>query len=89
MVPFFQATLRNPIAEPGIMGISSAASLCQLLAVIILPEIFFGKIIFAIIGGLLAFGLLLLFQKKDDALSVNYHRSGIECGVHGDAGSFH
>lgn len=86
---FFQATLRNPIAEPGIMGISSAASLCQLLAVIILPEIFFGKIIFAIIGGLLAFGLLLLFQKKDDALSVNYHRSGIECGVHGDAGSFH
>lgn len=50
---FFQATLRNPIAEPGIMGISSAASLCQLLAVIILPEIFFGKIIFAIIGGLL------------------------------------
>lgn len=61
---FFQATLRNPIAEPGIMGISSAASLCQLLAVIILPEIFFGKIIFAIIGGLLAFGLLLLFQKK-------------------------
>lgn len=61
---FFQATLRNPIAEPGIMGISSAASLCQLLAVIILPEIFFGKIIFAIIGGLLTFGLLLLFQKK-------------------------
>lgn len=61
---FFQATLRNPIAEPGIMGISSAASLFQMLAGIILPGIFFGKIIFAIIGGLVAFALLLLFQQK-------------------------
>lgn len=61
---FFQATLRNPIAEPGIMGISSAASLFQLLAAIILPGIFVGKIVFSIIGGLGAFALLLLFQKR-------------------------
>lgn len=60
----FQASLRNPIADPGIMGVNSAACLFQSLAMLILPGIFFTKIIFAIIGGLGAFFLLLFFQKQ-------------------------
>lgn len=63
---FFQASLRNPIADPGIMGISSAANLFQIVGTILLPSLFFGKILFAIIGGLVAFILLLQFQKKMD-----------------------
>lgn len=61
---FFQASLRNPIADPGIMGVNSAACLFQSLAMLILPGIFFTKIIFAIVGGLVAFSLLLFFQKQ-------------------------
>lgn len=61
---FFQSALRNPIADPSIMGVSSAASLFQMLSVFVLPGIFFARILFAILGGLLAFLLVLLFQKK-------------------------
>lgn len=80
--------MRNPIAEPGIMGISSAASLFQLLAAIILPGIFVGKIVFSIIGGLGAFALLLLFQ-KDDALPANYYWGSAKCSFYGDARCFY
>lgn len=63
---FFQASLHNPIADPGIMGISSAASLFQTIGVILLPSFFLGKIIFALAGGFVAFALLLQFQKRMD-----------------------
>ncbi|MBU3828600.1 MAG: iron ABC transporter permease [Candidatus Lactobacillus pullistercoris] len=63
---FFQAALRNPIAEPGIMGVSSAASLLSIVAGLVLPGLFFGKVVFALIGGLISFTLILLFQKKMD-----------------------
>lgn len=63
---FFQGALHNPIADPGIMGINAAAYLCQVLWIVILPGAFFGKYIAAIIGGLIAFAILLLFQKQMD-----------------------
>lgn len=63
---FFQGALHNPIADPGIMGINSAAFLCQTMFAIMLPDIFIGKYVAAIIGGLIAFGILLLFQKQMD-----------------------
>ena len=63
---FFQAALRNPIADPGIMGVSSAAGLFQTFAMFLLPGFFFGKIAFAVVGGMVAFIFLINFQKKMD-----------------------
>lgn len=63
---FFQAALRNAIADPSILGISASASLFQLLGSLLLPALLFNKFIFALLGGLVAFLLLLQFQKQMD-----------------------
>ncbi|BAP86256.1 iron ABC transporter permease protein [Paucilactobacillus hokkaidonensis JCM 18461] len=61
---FFQSALRNPIADPSILGISAGADLLMLLGGILFPAFFFTKLIFALIGGLIAFGILIIFQTK-------------------------
>lgn len=63
---FFQAALRNAIADPSILGISAGASLFQLLGGLLLPALLFNKFIFALLGGLVAFLLLLQFQRQMD-----------------------
>ncbi|WP_137596976.1 FecCD family ABC transporter permease [Paucilactobacillus kaifaensis] len=60
----FQSALRNPIADPSILGISAGADLFMLLGGILLPSLFLTKLIFALIGGLLAFTALIVFQTK-------------------------
>ncbi|MFD1319307.1 FecCD family ABC transporter permease [Loigolactobacillus zhaoyuanensis] len=63
---FFQAALRNAIADPSILGISAGASLFQLIGGLLLPALLFNKFIFALIGGGVAFLLLMQFQKQMD-----------------------
>lgn len=63
---FFQAALRNPIAEPALLGISSAANLFALIGGLLLPALFSAKIIAAILGGCLAFLTLASLQKNID-----------------------
>lgn len=63
---FFQAALRNPIAEPALLGISSAANLFALIGGLLLPALFSAKIIAAILGGCLAFLTLASLQKNLD-----------------------
>ncbi|MBW4803187.1 FecCD family ABC transporter permease [Loigolactobacillus coryniformis] len=63
---FFQAALRNAIADPSILGIAAGANLFQLLGGLLLPALLFNKFIFALLGGLVAFLLLLQFQKQMD-----------------------
>lgn len=63
---FFQAAFRNPIADPGIMGVSSAAGLFQTLFGILFPAFFIGKTLAAVLGALVAFVLLIQFQKYFD-----------------------
>ncbi|RVU72065.1 MULTISPECIES: iron ABC transporter permease [Lactobacillus] len=91
---FFQAALRNPIASPGIMGISSASSLFQTLALFCLPAFFAGRLIFAVIGGLVAFLLLLKFQTQMDpyrliivGVALNAVFTGIQAVVAPNANS--
>lgn len=67
---FLQATLRNPIVDPGIMGISAAANLGQTIALLLIPGFFLGKIILATIGGMLVFLLLIQFQKRLDPIKL-------------------
>lgn len=91
---YFQAALRNPIASPGIMGISSAANLFQTLALFCLPALFVGKFILAIVGGLIALLFLFEFQKQMDpyrliivGVALNAVFSGIQTVVAPNASS--
>ena len=62
----FQAALRNPIADPGIMGVASGAHLFALLGGLVIPGLFFNRVLWALAGGWLAFELLVRFQPKMD-----------------------
>ena len=50
-----QAVIRNPLADPGIIGISSGASLAAVLVTAFLPQLFFFTPVFAFAGGMVAF----------------------------------
>ena len=54
----FQAVLKNPLADPGIIGISGGASLVAALVAGMFPMLYFSVPLFAFLGGLLAFGLI-------------------------------
>src|SRR5690625_4124531 len=59
-----QAVMRNPLAEPGIIGVSSGAGFFTLLTLTFFPSLFFYTPLFAFIGGALAFLLVYLFSWK-------------------------
>lgn len=54
----FQAVLKNPLADPGILGVSSGAAFGAIIATAILPQFYFVSPLFSFIGGLVAFGLV-------------------------------
>ena len=53
-----QAAIRNPLADPGIIGISSGASLAAVLVTGFFPALLFFTPVFAFAGGLIAFLLV-------------------------------
>ncbi|BAB07015.1 iron ABC transporter permease [Halalkalibacterium halodurans] len=57
-----QAVLRNPLAEAGIIGISSGAGFTSILLVSIFPTLYFWSPLFAFIGGALACFLVYSFS---------------------------
>ncbi|MEI3613204.1 FecCD family ABC transporter permease [Pseudogracilibacillus sp. SO30301A] len=59
-----QSVMRNPLAEPGIIGVSSGAGFMAMLMVSIFPTLFFYMPLFAFIGGALAFFLVYSFSWK-------------------------
>ena len=60
----FQAVLKNPLADPGIIGISSGASFTAILVTAFTPALFFFTPLFAFLGGVLAFCLVYSLSWK-------------------------
>lgn len=54
----FQAVLKNPLADPGIIGISSGAGFAAVMLTAFMPALFFFTPLFAFLGGVLAFFLV-------------------------------
>lgn len=54
----FQAVLKNPLADPGIIGISGGAALVSTVVAGIFPALYFSVPLFAFLGGLAAFALI-------------------------------
>lgn len=61
----FQACMKNPIADPGIIGVSSGASFVAVLVAGIFPSLYFFTPILAFAGGILACGLVYLLAFKN------------------------
>lgn len=60
----FQAVLKNPLADPGIIGISSGASFAAVIITAAAPALYFFTPIFAFLGGVLAFALVYSLSWK-------------------------
>lgn len=61
-----QAAIKNPLADPGIIGITSAAMLGNVVVINFLPHLFFYSPVFAFAGGIIAFLILYLVTKRYD-----------------------
>ena len=59
-----QAVMRNPLAEPGIIGVSSGAGFMTIIMVTFFPTLYFYTPLFAFIGGAFAFFLVFTFSWK-------------------------
>ena len=60
----FQAVLKNPLADPGIIGISGGASLAAAVVTGLFPMLYFSVPLFAFLGGLAAFALIYSLSWK-------------------------
>lgn len=54
----FQAILKNPLADPGLLGISSGAGFAAVIATALFPKLYFIAPLFSFLGGLFAFFLV-------------------------------
>lgn len=54
----FQAVMKNPLADPGIIGVSSGAGFTAMLVTLLFPSLFFLSPVFAFAGGIAAFVLI-------------------------------
>ena len=54
----FQAVLKNPLADPGLLGISSGAGFAAVLAAMLFPQLYFMTPLFSFLGGMLVFVLV-------------------------------
>lgn len=59
-----QAVMKNPLADPGIIGVSSGASLMAVLITAFFPALYYVTPLFAFLGGMLAFLLVYSLSWK-------------------------
>lgn len=59
-----QAVMKNPLADPGIIGVSSGASFSAVLITAFFPALYFFTPLFAFVGGMIAFLLVYSLSYK-------------------------
>lgn len=56
-----QAVMKNPLADPGIVGISAGATFMNTLVMTLMPSLFLSAPLFGLLGGLIACALVYAF----------------------------
>lgn len=91
----FQAVLKNPLADPGIIGISSGASFAAVLITAFAPALFFMTPFVAFLGGVIAFFLVYTLSWKGGlsplriilvGVAVNALFTGLSSGLNAMSG---
>ncbi len=59
-----QAVLKNPLADPGIIGVSSGASFASVIVIGLFPGLYFYSPLFGFLGGVLSFVLVYSLSFK-------------------------
>ena len=77
----FQAVLKNPLADPGIIGISGGASFVAVLITAFVPALYFFTPLFAFAGGLLAFFLVYSLSWKGGLSPLRIILTGVAVSV--------
>ena len=72
-----QAVMRNPLADPGIIGINSGAATAAVLVMALAPEIAGFTPVFAFLGGMLAFGMVFLMSHGSEMNPVRLILTGV------------
>src|SRR5690625_3303965 len=72
-----QTVMRNPLAEPGIIGVSSGAAFISIIMVSLFPMLFFYTPLFAFVGGAFAFILVYMFSWKSGLNPLRMILSGV------------
>ncbi len=92
----FQAVLKNPLADPGIIGISSGASFVAVVITAFVPTLYFFTPLFACLGGIFAFALVYTLSWKGGlsplriilvGVAVEAMFSGLSSGLNAMTGS--
>jgi len=60
----FQAVMKNPLVDPGMIGISSGASFISMILMLVLPQFYFLSPLFAFVGGALTCALIYTLSWK-------------------------
>lgn len=66
-----QAVMKNPLADPGITGVSSGASVMAIIILLVFPAYAMVLPLMAFIGGLIACGLVFLLAWKNGEIKPN------------------
>lgn len=72
-----QAVMKNPLADPGIMGISSGAGMAAVLVTAFAPSLYLAVPVFAFLGGVFACGLVYLLSWKGDLSPLRVILTGV------------
>lgn len=72
-----QAVMKNPLADPGIMGISSSAGMAAVLVTAFAPSLYLAVPVFAFLGGVFACGLVYLLSWKGDLSPLRVILTGV------------
>lgn len=65
-----QVSLKNKLADPGIIGISAGASLGSILIVTFFPMLYFYKHIFAFLGGVIVFIIIFTICRNSSPIKI-------------------
>ena len=76
-----QAAIRNPLADPGIIGVSAGASFAAVLVTAFFPMLLFFTPVFAFAGGLVAFGLVYSLSWRGGLSPLRFILVGVAVGA--------
>lgn len=74
---YTRTALKNPLADSSILGIQSGASVMALFALLVVPSMATFLPLFAFIGGLIAFLLVILFSYQNGFSPIRLVLSGV------------